>query len=83
MTEYDELITETPVNMGQNERTISAIAGSLLLYYVMKKNKASALLAMAAGYLIYRGVSGHCPLYSLRGKIATDEEDNNIGMRHE
>ena len=83
MIEHQECTPGTSINMGQNERMISAIAGSLLLYYVMNKNKASTLFAMAAGYLVYRGVSGHCPLYSLRERIATAEEDNNIGMRHE
>jgi uncharacterized membrane protein len=57
-----------PVNIGEKGRMISALAGSLLLYYTMKRHKADALLALAGGYLIYRGVSGHCPLSALKDR---------------
>jgi uncharacterized membrane protein len=58
----------SPVNLGEKSRMISAIAGSLLLYYTIKKHKADALLALAGGYLVYRGVSGHCPLSDLKDR---------------
>ncbi|HEY4064960.1 MAG TPA: SRPBCC family protein [Puia sp.] len=62
--EQDHIISSegTPARMGQTERTLSAIAGSLLLYYVTKKHKGDALLLTGAGYLLYRAVSGHCPV---------------------
>lgn len=52
-------------NVGQTERALSAIAGSLLLYYVTKKHKADALLLLGSSYLIYRAVSGNCPVASV------------------
>ena len=62
----DHISPEHPsVNVGQTERTLSAIAGSLLLYYVTKKHKADALLLLGGGYLLYRAVSGHCPVSSV------------------
>ncbi len=65
MTANNEFTGETTVNLKQHERTASAIAGSLLLYYAVKKHKSGALLALAGGYLVYRGISGHCTLRSL------------------
>jgi uncharacterized membrane protein len=79
MSDNDELISGAPINIGHRERTISAIAGSLLLYYVTRKHKAGALLALAGGYLTYRGISGHCPLYSLRDRrLAPDGRNINV-----
>jgi uncharacterized membrane protein len=54
------------VNLSERKRAVSAIAGSLLLYFMMKKHKTDALLALAGGYLLYRGISGHCPLSALK-----------------
>src|SRR5260221_43887 len=53
-----------PANVGDGERVLSAIAGSLLLYFVAKRHKADSLLLLGGGYLLYRAVSGHCPLVS-------------------
>lgn len=54
------------INLSEKKRAISAIAGSLLLYFMMKKHKTDAVLAVAGGYLLYRGISGHCPLSALK-----------------
>ena len=68
--------------MGKAERAISAIAGSLLLYHVTRKHKADTLLLLAGGYLLYRGASGHCNLYSAleRNRYSTDHA-RNINVR--
>ncbi len=50
------------VNLSQRKRAVSAIAGSMLLYFMTKRHKTDALVALAGGYLLYRGISGHCPL---------------------
>lgn len=68
MNHQQEFTASSPVNVGEKGRAVSAIAGSLLLYFMMKKHKTDALLALAGGYLIYRGVSGHCPLSSLKDR---------------
>jgi uncharacterized membrane protein len=72
---------QEPVNVGRTERTISAIAGSLLLYYVSKKNKGAAFMALASGYLLYRAVSGHCTVYSAVGRIRNTDHPSNINIR--
>jgi uncharacterized membrane protein len=48
------------VNIGDNERILSALAGSLLLYATAKKHTVNSLLLLGGGYLLYRAVSGHC-----------------------
>lgn len=53
-----------PAHVGDGERILSAIAGSLLVYFVAKKHKADSLLLLGGGYLLYRAISGHCPLAS-------------------
>jgi uncharacterized membrane protein len=69
-------------DMGQTERTLSAIAGSLVLYYVTKKHKADALLLLGGGYLLYRAVSGHCPIASaLHRKAARTGHVSNVNVR--
>lgn len=53
-----------PINVGKTERTLSAIAGSLIIYRFTKKHKAESLLLLAGGYLLYRATTGHCPISS-------------------
>ncbi|MHA4809399.1 YgaP-like transmembrane domain [Flavitalea flava] len=80
MHDHDEYSTPATVNVGHKERTLSAVAGSLLLYFVMKKNKKETLLALAGGYLVYRGISGHCPVYSLREhRLSAKGPDGSTG----
>lgn len=60
------------VNVSQNERILSAAVGAFLLSSGLNhllKNPVSALVKTAlGGYLVYRGASGHCPVYSSMGK---------------
>jgi uncharacterized membrane protein len=53
------------VNVGEAERWISAgAAAALLIYGLTRRSRAGALFALAGAPLAYRGVSGHCPVYS-------------------
>jgi uncharacterized membrane protein len=70
-----------PVNVGHTERTLSAIAGSLLLYYVTKKHKGDALLLAGGGYLLYRAVSGHCPIAGLFHRKAGTGHASNVNVK--
>src|SRR5258707_3697353 len=54
--------SHTKTDIGDGQRVLSAIGGSLLVYYVTKKHKADALLLLGGAYLLYRAVSGHCPI---------------------
>jgi len=51
------------VNVGEKERILSALAGSLLIYAMAKKHTVNTLLLLGGGYLLYRAVSGHCAVY--------------------
>lgn len=59
-------------NVGEVERWASAIGGAALAAYGLKKMRderavAGALLTAAAGTLIFRGATGHCPMYAAAG----------------
>jgi uncharacterized membrane protein len=67
------------INVGDTERILSAVGGSLLLYFVTKKHKVDSLLLLGGGYLLYRAVSGHCPVYStLQERKAAGPSNINI-----
>lgn len=52
------------INVGDTERTISAVAGGFVLLYGLSKLSLSTIVAaVAGGALIYRGITGHCSAY--------------------
>ena len=68
---------EKPViNVGEKERMLSALAGSLLLYATAKKHTVNTLLLLGGGYLLYRAVTGHC---SVRGALSGRRTGENGG----
>ncbi|MFN2439175.1 MAG: SRPBCC family protein [Chitinophagaceae bacterium] len=60
------------VNVGNNERIVSAALGAFLLSSGLSslfKNPISGLVKTGLGsWLLYRGASGNCPVYSSMGK---------------
>ena len=71
--------SERPADIGDDQRAISAFAGSLLLYFVARRHKVNSLLLLGGGYLLYRAVSGHCPVTSaLRARPRSDGSNINI-----
>ena len=71
------------VNVNKVERIASILAGTLLLFKGLK-NKSKRLQipsAVAGGYLIYRGVTGHCDLYKMAGKHKVPDTVQNINIR--
>ena len=69
-------------NVGDGERVLSAIAGSLLLYFVTKKHKVESALLLGGGYLLYRAISGHCPVAAvLRSSEHHGSQASNINIR--
>jgi uncharacterized membrane protein len=54
--------SEHPADIGSDQRTLSAIGGSLLLYFVAKRHKWDSLLLLGGTYLLYRAVTGNCPV---------------------
>jgi uncharacterized membrane protein len=55
-------------NIGTSERWLSSLAGAALIAYGLERRSgASAAAALAGGALLYRGLSGRCPVYSALG----------------
>ncbi|MDB6076185.1 MAG: hypothetical protein JWO89_3825 [Verrucomicrobiaceae bacterium] len=65
----DKLRDDLFHNVAQPERVISIIGGlAALVSSVRQRSPVSILLALAGGALMFRGASGHCPLYTALGK---------------
>lgn len=55
-------------NVGRTERIASLIAGSVIGAFAFKqRGRLGLVLSVAAGELIYRGMTGHCHVYSAIG----------------
>jgi uncharacterized membrane protein len=61
-------------NVSDTERLVSLAAGALLLYKAL--NKKSIAKAVAAGYLMYRGTTGYCPVYAKLNANASSKPRN-------
>ena len=60
------------VNVGKNERLISAAAGALFCLAALSQMRPRVLIMGAlGGALVYRGLTGHCDLYQQMG-ISTE-----------
>lgn len=70
------------INLNWPERYISIAAGVKLSFSGMRnifKSPFTSLLKLGAGgYLVNRGISGHCELYSQAGKLSTSPVNVNI-----
>jgi uncharacterized membrane protein len=62
------------VNVGRNERVVSALLGGALAAYGLKRRGPRGLsLAAMGAELIYRGLSGHCMAYGALGMNTSKE----------
>ncbi|HVU98179.1 MAG TPA: SRPBCC family protein [Puia sp.] len=73
--------THARADIGEGQRVLSAIGGSLLVYLVTKKHKAESLLLLGGGYLLYRAVSGHCPLSQALQTRHRRTHPSNVNVR--
>lgn len=74
---------KTRVNVGRVERGVSLASGlALLAYTVTRRPKLSLPLGLDAGYMIYRGATGHCVFYQMLG-INRAEMNGHEGIRVE
>src|SRR5262245_53321361 len=56
------------VNVGQTERLLSLLGGTgLAAFGLCRRSYGGLALAALGGSLIYRGVTGHCPLFGVLG----------------
>jgi uncharacterized membrane protein len=74
--------SERSANIGADQRTLSAIGGSLLLYFVAKKHKWDSLLLLGGTYLLYRAVTGNCPVTTALNSVQEHTAHSpNINVR--
>lgn len=72
------------INVGHQERMASVVGGGLLtLLGLRRRSTFGALLAVAGGSLIYRGVTGHCPMYAATGKSTAVGEGEPTAEPHD
>ncbi len=70
------------VNISDTERWISSVSGgALTVYGLMRRSLVGAALALAGGYLVYRGVSGYCVTYAALGIKVSGEDDSSIRVQ--
>lgn len=68
-------LTSDDVNLGRGERMASGVAGAGLLAAGLRaRGLGGALLALAGGFLLQRGLTGHCYGYEAAG-ISTAGDD--------
>lgn len=71
------------INVGPVERGISVATGIALLAYTLSRRPRLRLpLGLHAGYMIYRGATGHCVFYQMLG-INRKEVNGHEGIRVE
>jgi len=72
-----------PPNVASAERIASGIAGAALAGYAISKKRdaGGAILALAGGYLLFRGISGHCVGYDAL-KIGTADSATGAVIPH-
>jgi uncharacterized membrane protein len=72
------------VNVGENERMASAIAGGALALYGLRRGSLGGLLLAGLGAALgYRGITGHCSMYEKLGIDAGGAGRNvgNLGVK--
>src|ERR1700744_2776812 len=78
-----EVGTSAPtVNLEWPERMASVVLGTRMtfsgVYKIFKHPLRSAVRILAGGYLVQRGVTGHCEVYTRLGKTSTQPVNINI-----
>lgn len=74
---------ERMVNVGQTERILSTIAGGALVVFGLSRSLPGIVIAAVGGALVYRGVTGHSPLYERLGIDGGGARRNvgNLGVK--
>jgi uncharacterized membrane protein len=69
------------VNVAEVERWASALGGAALTVYGLKqRSRGGAVAAAAGGLLIYRGATGHCPVYGATGIDTARDGDTRAAL---
>jgi uncharacterized membrane protein len=64
-----------PVNVGDTERWVSVLAGVGLIALGLNSRRFRGLVLPAGGALLFRGVTGRCPVNQALGRNTTEEEE--------
>lgn len=74
-----------PINISWSERLASIAAGARLFSgaakNILNHPLRNTIIAAAGGYLVYRGVTGNCLLYSYINRATSHERTSNINIR--
>lgn len=70
-----------PMNVNTTERIISVMGGAYLLINALAKKEINVLKTMTAAFLLFRGITGHCPGYRAAGKTEIDQHPRNVNIR--
>src|SRR5262245_3039444 len=72
-----------PINVGDNERLISAVGGGALAIYGLKRGGLGGLLmTLAGGGVIYRGATGHCKIYKALSVSTAKRKGLHASVKH-
>lgn len=71
-------------NVNQPERWFSIVAGAAMAAYGLKRRSLAGWLSVATGSaLVWRGATGHCPIYDALGiSTAGPEQASNVSVRY-
>lgn len=69
------------MNIGDKERIVSALVGSLLIYALTRKHTVNTLLLFGGGYLLYRAVTGHCAVSDVLAGHRKGEAMSDLKVR--
>src|SRR6266508_6908345 len=71
------------INVGYYERMASVVGGPLLAVYGLARGMPAGLgLALAGGYLFYRGWTGRCPAYKAIGISTATQQGRPLHVEH-
>ena len=68
-------------NVGDTERIISTLAGSLLVLHGLKRGKKFSEMSLGS-FLLFRGVTGYCPVTEAISSKASRTHHQNINIRN-
>jgi zinc transporter ZupT len=68
---------KTPVNVSDTGRIVSALAGAWILARALNKRNLGIINGAAAAFLLYRGLSGHCPATAAIEKAKDQQLESN------
>jgi uncharacterized membrane protein len=74
-----ELLQPEGVNVSETERAVSVAAGSILaMVGIARRGLPGLIIGALGGGLIYRGATGHCPLYAALDVEAPPADERGI-----